>query len=530
MDDAQAQNENIDNELAPPVGETTTPVGETTTIAQSQDAEQRLEQGVGLGDPGDYATSGAAAGAAVTPTYPDLVGADDSGWAAGILVGLGLLLAAVAAVFFLYNADSSESALVASAAAEPTTVPASPTPIPATATAEPAPDPTAVPAAAPFLLSDLAGETSNISALAGAVGELGLADALAADGPLTVFAPSDDAFDAFVARAQALSLSEDQIRAIVAHHVVAGEFPSDVLPDTALGNLRGGSVFVSLDGSLTEPEVIEADLRADNGVMHVVDEVSIPGSVLNLHQRLQFEDGVDTADTLFTQTGVDEILQGPGPITAFVPSDFGVSTVPDDALALVQANADEVTRYHIVEGEFRAADLTPGTALTTIQGEQILVGDNAILNGDTTVVSADLEASNGVAHIIDGVLVPGTIATEAALNSLFVLEPVQFEVGSAAIVPESQLILDEAVAVLITNPVGAVQISGHTDTDGSEEANLALSQARADSVLSYLVNGGVDANRLTAVGFGETEVKVDPEVTPEDKAQNRRIEFLVENT
>ena len=71
-----------------------------------------------------------------------------------------------------------------------------------------------------------------------------------------------------------------------------------------------------------------------------------------------------------------------------------------------------------------------------------------------------------------------------------------------------------------------VQIGGHTDSDGAESANLRLSQARAETVRDTLIDRGVDAAYLTAVGYGESE-PVAPNDTSENKALNRRIELVV---
>ncbi len=75
-------------------------------------------------------------------------------------------------------------------------------------------------------------------------------------------------------------------------------------------------------------------------------------------------------------------------------------------------------------------------------------------------------------------------------------------------------------------PAGSrFEVGGHTDSRGDEASNQALSEARAQSVVAYLVNGSVDADSLEAVGYGETQLKVDPEVTDADLLANRRIEF-----
>jgi len=178
-----------------------------------------------------------------------------------------------------------------------------------------------------------------------------------------------------------------------------------------------------------------------------------------------------------------------------------------------------------------AADLTPGAMFETLAGETITVDEDGNLTGGVRVTSADNEADNGVVHIVENVLVPGSIRRSLAaedVNEAFVLNPIQFDVGSADILPESVPTLDEAIATLTALPPDSrFEVQGHTDSSGSAEANQELSEARASSVVAYLVAGGVDADTLDAVGYGESALKVDPEVTPSDFAENRRIEFVV---
>lgn len=464
------------------------------------------------------------------PTYPD---GPETGWSAGILVGAAMLLAAIAASIFLFNSSGDNAgSLVARVATEPTAVaatavPATATAVPATAVPATAVPPTAVPAPAIPRLDEVVASTDSVSTLNSVVAGAGLTSALAADGPLTVFAPNNFAFEHFTEATGDLDLSAEQVQAVLAHHVVPGEYRMADLSAGTLATAAGTSITIRPDLTVDGAKIINEDIEASNGVAHVIDHVLVPTEVLTLDQLIRLRDDTNTAATLFADGDLRDRLAGPGPITVFVPSNDGVRDDNAGTNDLAVANLEPTVRYHVVEGSFAAADLTPGTRLTTIQGEE-LVFEGSTINGTARVVEADLVASNGIAHIIDGVLVPPTLRTEAALNDLFALEPVQFAVSSAQILPESEIILDEAVEVLLANPTGDVTIEGHTDTDGGDAGNLSLSQARAESVLAYLVDGGVNADRLAAVGFGETAPKIDPEVTPEDKATNRRIEFRVE--
>ena len=86
--------------------------------------------------------------------------------------------------------------------------------------------------------------------------------------------------------------------------------------------------------------------------------------------------------------------------------------------------------------------------------------------------------------------------------------------------------LNGIAEILIENATAMVQIAGHTDSDGSTSYNQGLSEQRAASVFTYLVQRGVAANRMTTVGFGESNPVV-PNDSPANKAMNRRIEFTV---
>ena len=108
-----------------------------------------------------------------------------------------------------------------------------------------------------------------------------------------------------------------------------------------------------------------------------------------------------------------------------------------------------------------------------------------------------------------------------------ILEKVFFDVGKAKIQKRSFGLLDQVAAVLKNNPqLSKIRIEGHTDSDGSDRSNLDLSQRRTDSVQLYLMDKGVDAARLEAVGYGESRPAV-PNSNKVNKEMNRRVEFAI---
>ena len=103
---------------------------------------------------------------------------------------------------------------------------------------------------------------------------------------------------------------------------------------------------------------------------------------------------------------------------------------------------------------------------------------------------------------------------------------IRFEQGRATLDPDSTALLDRLIEIALRCPTAAIEVAGHTDGDGEDAFNQALSEKRAQAVVDYLVKAGLPASRFTAVGYGSTQ-PVAGNDTDEGKAQNRRIEFLV---
>ena len=117
-------------------------------------------------------------------------------------------------------------------------------------------------------------------------------------------------------------------------------------------------------------------------------------------------------------------------------------------------------------------------------------------------------------------------ACQVKMRSIASQGVIRFGWASATLEPESLPTLQLLAEVANACPRSRIEIEGHTDAEGTPERNSNLSERRAQAVVSYLTSAGVDASRLSAVGYGETR-PVAPNDTPEGRARNRRIEFTV---
>lgn len=141
-------------------------------------------------------------------------------------------------------------------------------------------------------------------------------------------------------------------------------------------------------------------------------------------------------------------------------------------------------------------------------------------DGDTVEDAQDQcpATPKGVRVDATGCLLPG---------QLLDLRPITFEANEAKLRPNAQSVLDVIARGLIAQPSLKIEIGGHSALTGSASENDALAQARADSVRGYLLEKGVPAGQLTAVGFGKKKPKVKAEKSEDDRNLNRRVEFRI---
>lgn len=131
---------------------------------------------------------------------------------------------------------------------------------------------------------------------------------------------------------------------------------------------------------------------------------------LSIFETLEGDARFSTLVTALEAAGLDDELTTGGPFTLFAPTNTAFAALPAGVLDDILADPDlleAVLLYHVASGSTLSSELTDGQNITTLQGQQVTVSINGTVDiNDATVVQADIEASNGVIHAIDGVLVP----------------------------------------------------------------------------------------------------------------------------
>lgn len=254
----------------------------------------------------------------------------------------------------------------------------------------------------------------DFSTLATAVMAADLVDALRADGPLTVFAPTNAAFDALPAGTlDALLADVAALTEVPTYHVVDGSVYAADLEDVTYSlTLAGYPVLFDLTqgAKVNASNITVTDIATRNGVIHVIDAVLLPpeGDIVETAIAAEF----NTLATALTTAELVDDLQGEGPFTVFAPTDAAFAALPAgtlDALLADPAALADVLLYHVVSGWNFSGDLTNGDVptLLTEQSVTIAVNGGVTVNG-VNVTSADIITKNGVIHVIDAVLIPPT--------------------------------------------------------------------------------------------------------------------------
>ena len=225
-------------------------------------------------------------------------------------------------------------------------------------------------------------------------------------------------------------------------------------------------------------------------------------------------------------------------------------SVPDDAAhkSVVEAAGAAFAGQKIIDElkvqggapeNFGAAAVAGLKQLSRLDGGQLALSDKAVsLTGAALYPKAEGQIGMALAALPAGFSAKSDVhatppaagidaaGCQAAFGDLLGKGKILFETGSAKIDGVSAGLLDHLVAVALRCPSQNIEIAGHTDSSGNPQANMDLSKRRAQAVVDYLGEAGLDRGHLAPTGYGETK-PIAPNDTPDGMAKNRRIEFIV---
>ena len=284
---------------------------------------------------------------------------------------------------------------------------------------------------------DIVVNSDDLNTLQTAVIQADLADILSGDGPFTVFAPTDAAFDALPDGVldQVLA-NNDVLTAILLHHVHSGNVLSSNLSDEMqVPTLNEDILTVSIDSNIVMIDmstVTVADIVAENGVVHVIDMVLLPevGEVdSTVWSIIEFSPIHTTLEAAIIAADLDGALSGDGPFTVFAPTDDAFDALPAgtvDALLADIPQLNSILLHHVHPDNALEEDLMDGMGIPTMNDDILFVNidGSSVMIGMANVIQTDIEADNGVVHIIDMVLIPDTDPT--GVETLFEGQDVEY--------------------------------------------------------------------------------------------------------
>ncbi|MCB8924784.1 MAG: fasciclin domain-containing protein [Ardenticatenaceae bacterium] len=278
---------------------------------------------------------------------------------------------------------------------------------------------------------DIAVADGRFTTLVTAVEAAGLAETLSGEGSFTVFAPTDDAFAALPEGTldSLLADPEGALTDVLLYHVVDGAVMAEtVVTLESATTLQGEDVAITVaDGNVflnETTQVIITDIEASNGVIHVIDTVLLPPSMSAEEEMMEdapsiaeiaVEDGrFTTLVAALDAAGLVETLSGEGEFTVFAPTDDAFAALPEGTVEGLLEDPEgaltDILLYHVVDGAVPAETVVTLESATTLNGADVTItvteDGEVFLNDTVQVIITDIQASNGIIHVIDGVLLP----------------------------------------------------------------------------------------------------------------------------
>merc|ERR1712160_224060 len=219
-------------------------------------------------------------------------------------------------------------------------------------------------AAAPMSIVETAQSVPELSSLVGALVQADLVDALSGDGPFTVFAPTNDAFDAISSVVAGLTM--EQLQDVLLYHVISGVAAKSTdltNMQVLLPNFSGHSLGVDLEegnvrivGENNAVTVTTADVLCTNGVVHIVNAVIVPNlslaaaAPMNIVETAQSVPELSSLVGALVQADLVDALSGDGPFTVFAPTNDAFDAISSVVAGLTMEQLQDVLEYHVISG------------------------------------------------------------------------------------------------------------------------------------------------------------------------------------
>ncbi|MBL7873088.1 MAG: fasciclin domain-containing protein [Cyclobacteriaceae bacterium] len=257
-----------------------------------------------------------------------------------------------------------------------------------------------------------------------------LVSTLSGSGTFTVFAPTNSAFETLLTAIGQTSLDdipESVLKSVLEYHVVStAAVLSTQLSNGEVTTVGGENVSVNITSGVklnSTVNVTTADIRATNGVIHLIDAVLVPPTVLPIVGTIvapaYFNKNFSTLVSAVIQAGLlPTLLSTSNELTLFAPTNAafnaaGITALPSNT---TEGNAllTSILAYHVVAGEYevKAADIANGpSSAITFGGSRIYLSKGTtgvFINGTTQVTTTDIQGSNGIVHVINRALIPPT--------------------------------------------------------------------------------------------------------------------------
>ncbi len=252
----------------------------------------------------------------------------------------------------------------------------------------------------------------QFTTLVKAVKAADLVDTLSSPGPFTVFAPTDDAFAKLPKGAlEKLLKDPEALKRILLSHVVSGKvMAADVVKLKSAKNAFGQMLAIDAKKGVIvgKSKVEKTDIVTSNGVIHVIDTVIMPQN--DVIEAARSAGAFKTLLTALEAAGLTETLRGEGPFTVFAPTDDAFAALPEGALEELLKDKKKLTSvltYHVVPGKVLAKDVVKLKTAKTVQGSSVKIDTTSgVMIDDARVIKPDVDATNGVIHVIDKIIMP----------------------------------------------------------------------------------------------------------------------------